>query len=1291
MMAMGGAFLPPAEEDVEPNVLIVGEGFFPTIQSAIDAANDGDHVKLTPGVYSDPIDVNKPITIWGCGPDALITTTMEISSNGISVTGHTFRGIYNNATSHNWDFGGIITRQKMGSISDSYISGLSVTRCTFTNCRQGIFLFGAKSSTVDTCTFTGCYRGITINPHRIGNRIYWNSYSNTIKNCNFYNCVGTGIDDGEAIAIFDSNNNVIDNCYMEGNSYGVAITRGAGNQIKNCDIKDSTYNPIFLDSVSGTNSVTMTSNTITNNADGVLIKSSNRFNFNSNTLRGNGGPINIYRSTIFNFNGNTINGSVVLLNESSNGAFNTNTFEISPVQTFIFLGSQGHYNHNIASTNTVSGKPIYYYYNNNAVNLADADAGAILLAYSPNARVTNAKVTDGDGVWLWNSDGGSLEVDVKNCIYGVTMAYCDAVDLNGCSVNTSTRGLRGINAFTTTDSSARDGVIAAPGPVPAILLEGDSDLTTYNITFDYSDIEVTQNSGGNLHVYHYLDIMVWDNGTIDPLEYVEIEVSTDDTPVYATPHYGGTDATTDAGGEALDIPLLNREYLKSNTATMHVNDVLVYREIDAVWTDGATDIDMSGPLTLVFEASDIRAPMTPDGFMVTDVPAEDAIEVSWDANIDDTLIYNVYWNDTGVWTALGNTALTDFTVRDGLVHNTEYWFAASAFDEVPLESIWTDKMKVLHMDGLAPEAPTGLVATDIQGLEISMEWVANLEVDIEGYSIYVNDTGGGSEGPWVLLAEGLTSLEYTAMGLASETTYYFVVTAFDEVPNESPKSIALEARTLDITPPNAPTLDVLPPFTNMDPYVITGMAEPDSTVTIFVGGDEVATGTAEADGSFSISTDLNDGLNVITAWATDISLNTGPLSDEGQITLDIVAPPMPVLDELPELTNVVEWEISGTVEGLSTVTVVLNGETVLTFATEEDGTFSVTVELVEGENTISAMATDRAFNAGPAAEVIVVLDTIAPDAPEAEEAPEYTNEDEVTITGTAEIGALVAILAGGDVLGEGVADGDGEWSIEITLEEGENEIVLRATDLAGNEGDESDVITIILDKVAPTPDAGPDASYIEGDQATFDGSASTDNEGIANWTWTFTWGGTDEELDGETATFTFGTTGGVTVTLTVTDLAGNTAIDEVVLAIEVDNQAPTLKQGDLGPGSGTVDTEWTFEVVFTDPDGDGGEVEVWIDGNAYLMTADPDDTDSTDGMIYTYTTKLETGEHSYYFTGEDDQGAEAGGPSAGEGNAYSTPDVSEKSTEGTPGPGVVMALVAVVVALVAVRVRRRRE
>jgi len=131
-------------------------------------------------------------------------------------------------------------------------------------------------------------------------------------------------------------------------------------------------------------------------------------------------------------------------------------------------------------------------------------------------------------------------------------------------------------------------------------------------------------------------------------------------------------------------------------------------------------------------------------------------------------------------------------------------------------------------------------------------------------------------------------------------------------------------------------------------------------------------------------------------------------------------------------------------------------------------------------------------------------------------------------------------------------------------------VTLTVRDAAGNSGTDTVTITV-LDVTSPIANAGPDQTVDEDTLVTFDGSASTDNVGIANYTWTFDDGG-PRELYGATPTYTFATPGTYVVTLTVRDAAGNTATDSLTVTVR-DVTAPTVSIDSPAAGatvSGTI-------------------------------------------------------------------------------------------------------------------------
>ena len=110
--------------------------------------------------------------------------------------------------------------------------------------------------------------------------------------------------------------------------------------------------------------------------------------------------------------------------------------------------------------------------------------------------------------------------------------------------------------------------------------------------------------------------------------------------------------------------------------------------------------------------------------------------------------------------------------------------------------------------------------------------------------------------------------------------------------------------------------------------------------------------------------------------------------------------------------------------------------------------------------------------------------------------------------------------------------------------------LFRVRDFAGHDWWTQYVTNLTVDNDIPVASAGDNQVVAGGQEVFFDGSLSSDSSSIANWTWTFTYRGTDYVLWGEYPSFTFSSGDDVvTVTLTVTDGAGHTSTDTMQVTV----------------------------------------------------------------------------------------------------------------------------------------------
>lgn len=111
--------------------------------------------------------------------------------------------------------------------------------------------------------------------------------------------------------------------------------------------------------------------------------------------------------------------------------------------------------------------------------------------------------------------------------------------------------------------------------------------------------------------------------------------------------------------------------------------------------------------------------------------------------------------------------------------------------------------------------------------------------------------------------------------------------------------------------------------------------------------------------------------------------------------------------------------------------------------------FTVRVELDEGINRVGLMSEDLAGNTSEPVFVTVERDSVAPAAPELDQAPvSPTSESLLVLHGTVDSDALVQAYLNGEL--RAVEQGEGTWSLTLTLSEGTNTLNLLAVDRAQN-------------------------------------------------------------------------------------------------------------------------------------------------------------------------------------------------------------------------------------------------
>ncbi len=185
-----------------------------------------------------------------------------------------------------------------------------------------------------------------------------------------------------------------------------------------------------------------------------------------------------------------------------------------------------------------------------------------------------------------------------------------------------------------------------------------------------------------------------------------------------------------------------------------------------------------------------------------------------------------------------------------------------------------------------------------------------------------------------------------------------------------------------------------------------------------------------------------------------------------------------------------------------------------------------------------------------------------------------------------------AILGTSIVRGPAFVVGSLRLTVTNPVPGGTYAALLEAWDAAGNYASAATILQVATDTTPPVANAGADQAVNQDATVTFDGSGSSDNVGVANYTWTFT-DGSPRVLYGETAIHVFATPGVFVVTLTVRDAAGNAASDTMTVTV-ADTQAPTLSI--TSPSEG-ANLSGSFGILVTASDNVGVvRVEFLVDG-----------------------------------------------------------------------------------------------
>jgi hypothetical protein len=558
-------------------------------------------------------------------------------------------------------------------------------------------------------------------------------------------------------------------------------------------------------------------------------------------------------------------------------------------------------------------------------------------------------------------------------------------------------------------------------------------------------------------------------------------------------------------------------------------------------------------------------------------------------------------------------------------------------------------------------------------------------------STVVDEEGNWSWMPEEPLPEGeheLSTTETDAAGNTSEPSPGITI----EVDTTPPNADALAITRVDDTVGEITGNIVNGGKTDDSRPTISGTGTAGDTLVLYTtdssGKHEIGRVTVDASGNWSIQPEnpLLAGENIFSAVEIDKAGNSAT-SPNYVVTLFVEGPSVPsigsIVDNEGPITGGLQKgdvtddntpTLSGSAGVGDIVRIYDNGELIGSTKADESGNWSFTPSrpLDEGDHSLSVTAVDSVgMVSDPSGEFDFSVDTQAP-AP-VKDLTANDNEGDVqgpigsgsttddatpTLKGSAEPGSTVNIYDDGKKIGEAAVGEDGTWSWtpDDSLEDGERNITVTVSDPAGNESEPSEAIVIVVDTVAPTAQITHVVDSVGSVTGNITPNGVTDDtrpviNGIAKANSVI------KVYDGETL---LGSTtsdasgnwsfkpvselepGSHNLTVTATDLAGNTSDRSGAFVFDIDTTSPVKPTIDsaeddvgdvrdpLSNGSVTDDSTPTLHGT-----AEADSVVTIYDNGKVLGSVT---TDSDGQWIYTPTTPLPEGEHHFTVTATDAAG-----------------------------------------------------